>query len=249
MDKGMRCVLDYTFLFLLPLLFFFFFSSLLFSSLLFHSISSSDDICSLALSPLNTSHTTPMMMMMTSLTRGVHQTPGTHSFTSSYFFPFIYLFAREEGRRGGGRRGEDDLERQSLLCWYLCYLCSSVSPQRRERRRRTSSVSWGCDGLPCEKFVPPLSLYSPFFASSLFSLPFILQDIKMPHAIKTRIYPETANKPRMKIRKRWNISLVDWWTDGSIGWKVSWFIIVTDREDVGGVFVCFDCPLSYFGCS
>ena len=261
MDKGMRCVLDYTFLFLLPLLFFFFFF-FFFSPLLFHSISSSDDICSLALSPLNTSHTSPMMM--TSLTREAHQTPGTHSFTSSYsFFHLSFCKGGEEGRRGGGeegrrgggeegrrgggeegrrgggeegrRRGEDNLDRQSLLCWYLCYLCSSVSPQRRERRRRTSSVSWGCDGLPCEKFVPSLSLYSPFFASSLFSCPFKI--LRVPHAIKTRIY--TEQQTRKKIRKRWNISLVDWWTDGSISisWKVSWFIIVTAREDVGGVIL------------
>ena len=109
MDKGMRCVLDYTFLFLLPLLFFFFFSSHL-----FHSISSSDDICSLALSPLNTSHTSPMMMT-TSLTREAHQTPGTHSFTSSCFFlSFIFLQGRrgggEEGRRGGGC--EEDVRRR-----------------------------------------------------------------------------------------------------------------------------------------
>ena len=114
MDKGMRCVPDYTFLFLLPLLFFFFFSSLL-----FHSISSSDDICSLALSPLNTSHTSPMMMMI-SLTREAHQTPGTHSFTSSYFFlSFIFLQGRrgggEEGRRGGEeerRRGGEEERRR-----------------------------------------------------------------------------------------------------------------------------------------
>ena len=82
----------------------------LFSSLLFHSISSSDDICSLALSPLNTSHTSPMMMMMISLTREAHQTPGTHSCTSSCFFlSFIFLQGRrggeEERRRGGGEEG------------------------------------------------------------------------------------------------------------------------------------------------
>ena len=131
----------------------------LFSSLLFHSISSSDDICSLALSPLNTSHTSPMMMI--SLTRGSSSDtryPFIHFFL---FFSFIYLFAREEGRRGGGRRreeggggrreeeggggrrrGEDDLERQSLLCWYLCYLYSSISPHRRKEGRKEANKQW-----------------------------------------------------------------------------------------------------------
>ena len=97
MDMMMRCVLDYTFLFLVPP--FFLFSSLLLSSPLFHFIFSFDDICSLA------RYTCTMMMMMTSsLTREAHQTPGTHSFTSSYF-SFIHLLAREKGRQGGGEEG------------------------------------------------------------------------------------------------------------------------------------------------